>query len=81
MTAVAVHGPLSLIFQWNGSKTFSFEIERDFGTDYGICCWYTPQLNYTEIMLDTIRHNHSEVHWGPWFTNVARVSTATDDAS
>ena len=38
-----------VLSKWNQSKTYSFEIKRDFGTDYGICCWYTPQLNFTEI--------------------------------
>ena len=33
--------------KWNGSTTYSHgENKRDFGTDYGICCWYTPQLNF-----------------------------------
>ena len=36
--------------QWNGTKTYHFEVERDFGTDYGICCWYTPQFNFSEIL-------------------------------
>ena len=33
--------------KWNGSTTYTHgENKRDFGTDYGICCWYTPQLNF-----------------------------------
>lgn len=28
-----------ILSKWNGSKTFNFQISRDFGTDYGICCW------------------------------------------
>ena len=33
--------------KWNGSTTYHHgENKRDFGTDYGICCWYTPQLNF-----------------------------------
>ena len=36
---------------WNGSTYDNrTEIDYDFGTDYGICCWFTPQLNYTEIV-------------------------------
>ena len=62
------------IFQWNGSITYSFEIERDFGTDYGICCWHTPQHNITLIHQDMIEHNLSEVHWGEWFQDVKKVS-------
>ena len=36
--------------KWNGTTTYGFGAnERDFGTDYGICCWYTPQLNFSAI--------------------------------
>ena len=36
--------------RWNGTTTYGFgENTRDFGTDYGICCWYTPQLNFSDI--------------------------------
>ena len=28
----------------------SLEFDYDFGTDYGICCWFTPQLNYAELV-------------------------------
>ena len=36
--------------KWNGNTTYGFGAnERDFGTDYGICCWYTPQLNFSAI--------------------------------
>ena len=65
---------MSTLFQWNGSITYSFEIERDFGTDYGICCWHTPQHNISLIHQDMIEHNHSEVHWGEWFMGVKKVS-------
>ena len=64
---------LYFLLQWNGSITYSFEIERDFGTDYGICCWHTPQHNITLIHQDMIEHNHSEVHWGEWFQDVKKV--------
>ncbi len=69
------------VFQWNGSTTYEFEIERDFGTDYGICCWYTPQLNFTEIMNHMKEHNHSEPHWGEWFMNISKVRIALESAS
>ena len=42
-----------LLSKWNQTKTYEYDIVRDFGTDYGICCWYTPQLNYTEIDIHT----------------------------
>ena len=39
--------------KWNGTTTYGFGAnERDFGTDYGICCWYTPQLNFSAIPGD-----------------------------
>ena len=29
-----------LYSKWNGTTTYGFgNNERDFGTDYGICCW------------------------------------------
>ena len=36
----------SYLFQWNGSTINHFEIERDFGTDYGICSIIKPQLAF-----------------------------------
>ena len=56
-----------LLSKWNQSKTYEYAIVRDFGTDYGICCWYTPQLNYTEIDLHTRQNNLSEPDWEFWF--------------
>ena len=61
-------------FQWNGSTINHFKIERDFGTDYGICCWYTPQLNYSEIHEHQVTNNLHEPAWGHWFTNIKKVS-------
>ena len=62
------------VSQWNGSTTYDFAIERDFGTDYGICCWYTPQHNLTEVQLHQERNNLSEPDWGKWFQNLPKVS-------
>ena len=60
--------------QWNGSTIHHFEVDRDFGTDYGICCWFTPQFNFTKIL----KHSHSESleepDWGFWFTQIQKVS-------
>ena len=48
---MTVHGSLAwlshqncddmfILSKWNGSTTYHFgNNERDFGTDYGICCW------------------------------------------
>ena len=62
-----------ILSKWNQSKTYNFEIKRDFGTDYGICCWYTPQLNFTEIDQHTKDNNLHEADWGHWFMNVPKV--------
>ena len=62
-------------FQWNSTTTYNFEIERDFGTDYGICCWYTPQLNFTEIIKHQLDNKLPDPDWGYWFTNIQKVRT------
>ena len=59
--------------KWNQTKTYDFAIKRDFGTDYGICCWYTPQINFTEIDIHTKANNLHEPDWGEWFMNVSKV--------
>ena len=70
-SSIYFHFPL---LQWNGSTTYDFAIERDFGTDYGICCWYTPQHNLTEVQLHQERNNLSEPDWGKWFQNLPKVT-------
>ena len=62
-----------LLSKWNQTKTYEYAIERDFGTDYGICCWYTPQLNFSEIEAHTKEHELHEPDWGHWFMNVPKV--------
>ena len=69
-----IHSFLLLFFQWNGKTLYDFKIPRDFGTDYGICCWHTPQMNLTEVYQHQIDHNLTEPHWGEFFTNVQKVS-------
>jgi hypothetical protein len=60
-------------FQWNSSTTYGFEIERDFGTDYGICCWFTPQHNFTNI-VQHMKDNHlHEPDWGKWFSGLKKA--------
>lgn len=66
---------LSSFLQWNGSKTNHFEVDRDFGTDYGICCWYTPQFNFTEILKSSQAQGLPEPDWGSWFTRIQKVLT------
>ncbi|TRY74967.1 hypothetical protein TCAL_04960, partial [Tigriopus californicus] len=65
--------------KWNGSTTFSFESERDFGTDYGICCWYTPQFNFTEIVRVSHEQGLEEPNWGHWFTNIEKGAKTGKD--
>ena len=55
-----------VLSKWNQSKTYSFEIKRDFGTDYGICCWYTPQLNFSAIP------DGPDTDWAFWFNSVPK---------
>ena len=61
-----------LLSKWNQSKYEDYAIERDYGTDYGICCWYTPQLNYTEVAEDMNRKNIAEPDWGTWFHKIPK---------
>ena len=68
-----------LLSKWNQTKTYDYAIERDFGTDYGICCWYTPQLNFTEIDLHTHENHLHEPDWGHWFMNVPKVCFSVID--
>ena len=63
-----------VLSKWNHTQTYNFAIERDFGTDYGICCWYTPQMNFTAIDIHTKENNLHEPDWGHWFMNVPKVS-------
>ena len=60
--------------KWNGSKTYEFKVERDFGTDYGICCWYTPQFNFSEILKISQSQGLKEPNWGFWFTRIKKVT-------
>jgi hypothetical protein len=63
-----------IFLKWNGTTTFHFESQRDFGTDYGICCWYTPQFNFTEILQHSEDVGLHEPDWGFWFTNIKKVN-------
>ncbi len=65
--------------QWNGTTTFSFESDRDFGTDYGICCWFTPQFNFTLISEITKEEGLKEPDWGYWFTGIKKVRVGKAD--
>ena len=49
------------------------EIERDFGTDFGTCCWYTPQINLTEVKEHQNENNLEEPDWGHWFSNLKKA--------
>ena len=62
-----------ILSKWNQSISYDFAIKRDFGTDYGICCWYTPQINFTEIDIHTKENNLKEPDWGQWFMDVPKV--------
>ena len=66
-------GDMFLMSKWNQTKTYDFAIERDFGTDYGICCWYTPQLNFTEVAAHMRHHGLQEPDYGYFFHRIPRV--------
>ena len=55
-------GDMFILSKWNGTvHNSSLDVDYDFGTDYGICCWFTPQLNLTEIIgefNDDRKRNH-----------------------
>ena len=53
-------GDMFILSKWNGTVyNSSLDVDYDFGTDYGICCWFTPQLNLTEI-IEEFKNNEKE---------------------
>ena len=60
--------------RWNGTTTYDFgKNTRDFGTDYGICCWYTPQLNFSDIP------HGDDTDWAYWFNSVTKGANTGKD--
>ena len=59
--------------RWNQSTTYGFgENPRDFGTDYGWCCWYTPQLNFSSFPYDG-------TNWAEVFNSVPKGAKTGKD--
>ena len=59
--------------RWNQSTTYGFgENPRDFGTDYGWCCWYTPQLNFSAFPYDGTK-------WAEVFNSVPKGAKTGKD--
>ena len=75
-------------------RTFStyilgaYDIDYDFGTDYGICCWFSPQLNLSQIRQDFLQNQKAlnktvEENFrmgqmdidGHWFANIPKGAT------
>ena len=66
----------------------AYDIDYDFGTDYGICCWFSPQLNLSEIR-ETFLRNQAALNKtidesyrmgqmdidGHWFANIPKGAT------
>ena len=65
-----------LVFQWNGTTTFSHLQLRE-RTDYGMCCWFTPQFNFTEILRQSELDGLTEPDWGHWFMKIDKASYQT----
>ena len=66
----------------------AYDIDYDFGTDYGICCWFSPQLNLSQIreqflkdhaaLNKTIDENYRMGQMdidGHWFANIPKGAT------
>ena len=83
-------GDMFILSKWNGMMyNSSYEIDYDFGTDYGICCWFTPQLNLTQIMTNfqskknntssrsvvSTRMGQMDID-GHWFAEIKKGATA-----
>ena len=50
------------------------EIDRDFNTDYGYCCWYTPQIDLSEVKKHQSENGLDEPEWGYWFSNIKKAN-------
>ena len=61
------------VFQWNGTTTFSHLQLRE-RTDYGMCCWFTPQFNFTEILRQSELDGLTEPDWGHWFMKIDKAN-------
>ena len=61
-----------ILSKWNHTKTYGHPIEREFGTDHGICCWYTPQVDLTEVEAHRMDNNFNEPDWGYWFAKLPK---------
>ena len=76
--------------KWNGSMSDgAYDIDYEFGTDYGICCWFSPQLNLSEIIENFLLKMHAlnktidenfrmeqmDID-GQWFSNISKGATA-----
>ena len=63
----------NLIFQWDGKSIYNFAYQRDIDTDFGICCWFTPQLqDLTQVKAHQDAENQDEPDWGLWMGNVPK---------
>ena len=75
--------------KWNGSMSEgAYDIDYDFGTDYGICCWFSPQLNLSQIRESffskrrasnktvdkNFRMGQMDID-GQWFENITKGAT------
>ena len=54
---------------WNGSTWDDSHLEWDMEMDYGICCYYSPQLNTTQMNIEKQQNN---LDWGKLYRNMPK---------
>ena len=40
-----------------------------------MCCWFTPQFNFTEILRQSELDGLREPDWGHWFMKIEKASS------
>ena len=62
-----------LFSTWNGSVWDDAHFGWDTEMDYGICCYYSPQLNTSKMVLDEIENDWgTDEDWGKLYKNIPK---------
>ena len=62
-----------LFSTWNGSIWDDAHFDWDTEMDYGICCYYSPQLNTSKMVLDEKENNWgTDDDWGKLYKNMPK---------